>query len=118
MDRDALVDSVWIVESLFDEATDEPRPTVEFGSDGRLGGSTGVNRLIGSWEESADGSVSFGAAATTRMAASEAAMDQERRFLAMLVGPVELEVVGDRLTVSDFDRRQVASLARSADAQG
>jgi heat shock protein HslJ len=90
----------WVVEELGGAATLEPRPQLSFGDDGRVSGSTGVNRLMGRYEVT-DGLLTVADAATTRMAGPPAAMEQEQRLLALLDAPQAFVVSGDRLEVGD-----------------
>lgn len=90
----------WVVEQLGGVATAPPKPQLSFGDDGRVSGSTGVNRLMGRWEVT-DGLLTVADAATTRMAGPPAAMEQEQRLLALLDAPQAFVVSGDRLEVGD-----------------
>ncbi len=40
----------WVVRQVGAEAPGQPLPELSFGDDGRLSGTTGVNRLMGSYE--------------------------------------------------------------------
>ena len=55
------------------------RPSLQFGADGRLSGSAGVNRIIGGYQLG-DGVIDFGQLATTLMAGPPEAMAIERRW--------------------------------------
>jgi len=84
--------------------------TMEFSADGKVAGSAGCNRYMGSFEQ--DGkALSFGpAAATRRMCAGpEGVMEQEQQFLKALetvatarheAGRVELRTADDALAIS------------------
>ena len=61
-------------------------------------GSTGCNRLAGSFALSADG-LRFGPLATTRTACAEHAMQLETAFLAALVRITSYELDGSSLTL-------------------
>jgi heat shock protein HslJ len=90
----------WVVEELGGAATVRPKPQLSFGDDGRVSGSTGVNRLMGRYEVTG-GLLTVADAATTRMAGPPAAMEQEQRLLALLETPQAFVVSGDRLEVGD-----------------
>ncbi|WP_330475169.1 META domain-containing protein [Terrabacter sp. C0L_2] len=90
----------WVVEELGGAATVPPKPQLSFGDDGRVSGSTGVNRLMGRYEVT-DGLLRVADAATTRVAGPPDAMEQEQRLLALLDAPQAFVVSGDRLEVGD-----------------
>lgn len=75
----------WVVESIAGVPTVEPRPMISLGPDGQLAGSTGVNRIVGTYE-ARDETITFSGGGMTRMAGPPQAMEQERRFLAALEG--------------------------------
>ena len=88
----------WVVEHVGGEPVTGHAPVLDLGADGRLGGSTGVNRVVG--EFTVDGPVlRFGAIITTRMAGPPEAMAQEQAWLALLEGDVPYAVDGDRLVL-------------------
>lgn len=90
----------WVVEELAGAAVAAPMPQLSFGDDGRVTGSTGVNRLMGRYEL-ADGTLVVRDAVTTRMAGPPEAMEQEQRLLAVLSEPRTVVVVGERLELGD-----------------
>ncbi|MEM6458326.1 MAG: META domain-containing protein [Planctomycetota bacterium] len=64
-----------------------PVPTLKFSGDGRAVGSTGVNRWFAPYRADAagPGSLTFGSAGVTRMAAASASLaQQELKFLEVL----------------------------------
>ena len=73
----------------------------------RVGGSAGVNRYTGSWDDG------FGPLATTMMAGPPPLMDLERAVLGALDRVGEMESVGNRLTMAgdgvtlDFVRPEI-----------
>ena len=73
---------------------------LEFAADGgRVTGSTGCNRLTGSFTRDA-AMLRFGATATTRMACLDPSLNaQEQRFLAVLRDTERHEIAGDTLTL-------------------
>jgi heat shock protein HslJ len=75
---DPLAGSEWLLET--GDGLETTIPSITFGEDGRVFGTTGVNRFTGGY--AVDGTqIAFDQMATTRMAGSEAAMARERRFL-------------------------------------
>lgn len=88
----------WVVQQVGVESARPPLPEISFGDDGRLSGTTGVNRLMGSYEVG-EAAVTFGPGATTRMAGPPELMAQEQAVTAVLSGEVAYEVDGDRLTL-------------------
>ena len=87
----------------------DPKPQLAFDEDGRVSGTTGVNRVMGRYEV-ADGLLSVADAATTRMAGPPEAMEQEQRLLGLFDAPQAFVVTGDRLEVGDGET--VALLVR------
>ena len=100
MGDDAIAGTSWVVRELGGAPTADPRPRLTFGDDGRLSGTTGVNRLMGTYAVT-EGLLSVGGVATTRMAGPSPAMEQEQRLLALLAEPQTVVVTGDRLEVGD-----------------
>ncbi|HET7799538.1 MAG TPA: META domain-containing protein [Humibacillus xanthopallidus] len=90
----------WTVQELGGEVTAPPKPQLSFGADGRLTGTTGVNRLMGEFEVR-DGLLVVGNAATTRMAGPPEAMAQEQRLLELLGAEQAFVITGDRLEIGD-----------------
>jgi heat shock protein HslJ len=93
-------------------ATTQPI-TMEFTADGQVAGSAGCNRFTGSY--TAEGSnVSFGpAAATKKMCADAAVMEQEASFLKALATVSTMEMEGDRLALRAADGAMAISARRS-----
>lgn len=75
-----------------------PLPQVFFGDDGRLSGTTGVNRLMGSYDVG-ETVMTFGPSATTRMSGPPELMAQEQAVMAVLDGEVPYGLDGGRLTL-------------------
>lgn len=90
--------TTWLVEEIGGTPTIGRKPELDFGDDGRLSGSTGVNRIIGQYEVERD-VIRFGNAGSTRMAGLPEAMEQESRFLAVIRGDVPYSRMGDRLVL-------------------
>lgn len=95
-----LAGTSWVVVEIAGRATSESRPQLTFGDDGRLGGSTGVNRLGGRYAV-ADGVLTVMDAVTTRMAGPAEAMDQEQRLLELLDVPQPLATVEGGLALGE-----------------
>lgn len=72
--------------------------TLDF-ADGKGSGSSGVNRYNGSYTSAADGSLSFGPLASTRMAGPDAAMKLEQAYLTALQQTFGYTADGDTLTL-------------------
>ncbi len=116
--RGGLEDTAWLVEHLGGVATTGREPRLVFGDDGRLSGSTGVNRMLGQYEVE-DGVIRFGALGSTRMAGPPEAMAQERVLLAVLAGEVPFARDGDRLVVvPGTDSAPAGAELRRADDAG
>lgn len=77
--------------------------TLEFGDDGRAGGSGGCNRYGGEYRVD-DGTLAFRELTRTLMAcADEAATEQESRYLRALESATAFEVNGEGLTITCHD---------------
>jgi heat shock protein HslJ len=79
----------WQVSSIDSEVldTDESAPTLILDPDGTVTGSTGVNRIRGTYEL-AESILEIGPLASTRVAGSGEAMEVEHHFLAVLAEPL------------------------------
>ena len=76
--------------------------TLEFGTDGQVAGSGGVNRYNGAYE--VDGaSISIGPLGSTKMAGEPELMEQEAAFLKALESSTQWTVVRGRLELRDAD---------------
>lgn len=74
----------WLAEDIRRGGVIDYLQTVlEIGSDGRVSGTGGCNRMSGQAKFAGD-TIRFGAIASTRMACTPAAMNQERKFFAAL----------------------------------
>jgi heat shock protein HslJ len=96
-ERSSLAGTRWRAELAAPIADVEP-PTIAFGEDWRLTGSTGVNQLFGTYELPGDVIV-FGEISSTRIAGSAAAMLTERDLFAVLAGQQPVSVAGDVLEI-------------------
>jgi heat shock protein HslJ len=77
----------WQVASIDADDLDEPFPALVLDADGTVTGSTGVNRIRGTYEF-VGGMLEIGSLATTRMAGDTDAMEREHHFLAVLAEPL------------------------------
>jgi putative lipoprotein len=105
----------WQVERIGDDPIEIARPpTIRFDADGRFAGSTGVNRMFGSYEI-ADGVLRTSAAGTTMMAGPPEAMAVERRFLDAFGAGGSIELEGDTARIGSGDTqlllRAIADIA-------
>ena len=105
-----LAGTSWVAALVGVGAARPPLPEVSFGDDGRLTGTTGVNRLMGSYRVG-EGVVTFGPGATTRMAGPPELMAQEQAVNAQLTGEVPYALVGDRLTLGSGEQSLVLERA-------
>ena len=88
---------------------------LDFGADGTVSGSTGVNRLHGSYEVRA-GTLHVGQLITTRMAGPPQAMEAETRLLAVLAGPLGIVRAGSALSLlADRDALDLEQSAAATD---
>lgn len=99
MSDNALAGTSWLVQEIGGVVTTPPKPEVSFGDDGRLSGTTGVNRVMGGYEVPDDGTLRFDNAATTRMAGPPEGMAQEQALLALITGDQPFGLSGDRLLI-------------------
>jgi heat shock protein HslJ len=100
MTDDAIAGTSWVVQEVGGVVTTEPKPQLAFGADGRVTGTTGVNRLMGEFEVR-DGLLVVGNAVTTRMAGAPEAMQQEQRLLQVLSAQQAFVITGERLELGD-----------------
>jgi heat shock protein HslJ len=71
----------WLVEAIDGGSVmEDVQPTVKFGKEGRVSGSTGCNLFSGAFTEEND-QIQFGPLASTRRACPPKVMSQERLFL-------------------------------------
>ncbi|TCD06683.1 META domain-containing protein [Erythrobacteraceae bacterium CFH 75059] len=98
--RSALAGADWTVISIDgrDVVSGTP-PTLTFGSDGRVTGTTGCNRFFASYTEGTD-TVTIGQVGGTRMACAAPLMEQERTMLAALPGTHRFAVAAGQLTLT------------------
>lgn len=85
--------------------------------DGRASGKAGCNAYGASWEMSADGHTTFGAAMATKMAclAPAGAMQVEHQVFNALQHAARLHRDGETLVLLDASGKPLAKLARSGE---
>ena len=88
----------WVVVSIEGAPTTEPRPQISLGEDGRLTGTTGVNRIRGTYVAE-NSLVKVEGTGMTRLVGPPEAMEQERRFLRALEGWQAFHVGQGRLEI-------------------
>jgi heat shock protein HslJ len=109
-----VVGREWLLESIGGAEVTVLRPaSLRFGDDGRVTGSTGVNRMFGGYDLT-DGRLSITTPGTTRMAGPPEAMATETAFLLALAGGGKVAVDGDRLTIGDGETRLTFRAAPAA----
>lgn len=116
-DVDGIEEREWVVVRIGDDPVRIPRPpTIRFGDEGRFTGSTGVNRMFGSYAV-VDGILSTSAAGTTRMAGPPESMAVEQRFLTALNAGGPIEVDDSMLRIGSGDDRLTLRLVAAADPE-
>lgn len=114
LDIAGVQDGEWRVTQFnFDVAPAPTAPTMTFGADGRVFGSTSCNRFNG--EYTLDGNaISLGPLAVTKMACEAGLMEQEHRFLEVLNGlnRVSLDSDGRLVMEASKDLTMVAERNR------
>ncbi|MGQ7243280.1 META domain-containing protein [Salinicola sp. V024] len=83
------------------------------GEDGRVSGSTGCNRLMGSYRLEGD-TLTFSRLASTRMACPGDMATLEQAWLAALSETAHYALVGQSLVLQDADDRALAELKANA----
>lgn len=84
--------------------------TIQFGTDGKVAGSSGCNRFTGSYETNGD-QLTFGPLATTRIGCAPDIMAQEQGFLNALAATTTYRIVGTELTLYDASSARTAGFA-------
>ncbi|MEW1954429.1 META domain-containing protein [Terrabacter sp. NPDC080008] len=103
--------NTWVVEAIAGVPTSEPRPSISLGEGGLLTGTTGVNRLVGTYVAEAE-RIKVEGTGMTRMAGPPEAMEQERRLLRALEGWQSLRIGNDRLHIGPAESGLVCVLAQ------
>jgi len=102
-EADGLVGPTWRLVEVDGDRPAGAEATVSFDADGRVFGTSGCNRFTGPYEFGADGALTLGALASTRMACAPPAMALERRVLDVLSTLTGADVAGIRLTLRGAD---------------
>lgn len=101
-----LTGTSWVLESFIVAGQQVPvaaEATATFDADGMFAGSTGCNRITGTWEQDGD-SVSIDVGATTQVACTDQAVaEQEEVILAVLPEVMSAQQVDDTLSLLDAD---------------
>jgi heat shock protein HslJ len=95
----------------FSEEAGRTARFIQFGSDGRVSGSTGCNRFSGAYSQDGD-ALTIGTLATTRRACLPEVMQREQQFLALLGKVHHAEGTYLKLTLKGSDRDVLAELVR------
>jgi heat shock protein HslJ len=104
-DKSELVGS-WTVEFI-----DRSPAFIQFTEDDKVGGNSSCNRFTGSYTFS-ETQLSFGQAASTRMACPQVLMEQEQRFLAALARIAQVQLENGMLELTDADGALVFKASR------
>jgi len=109
-----LAGSSWTLTAFGDgTAVAEQPSTLSFDAEGtRVGGKGGVNRYNGAVTISGQ-AISFGPAASTRMAGPPDLMAQEDTFFRALSDVAAYQIDGDQLTLADADGNALLIFART-----
>ncbi|HEY5980050.1 MAG TPA: META domain-containing protein [Microlunatus sp.] len=86
--------------------------TAEF-ADGRVAGTSGVNRYNAAVTSGTDGSFAIDAPISTKMAGPEDAMAAERSYLQRLQAATSYRVDGDTLVINDADGQPSLTFTRA-----
>ncbi len=112
-DPAATIAGAWRLDAIDGRpALADGEASVEFHADGRVAGSTGLNRFAGSWATE-DGHLVLGPLASTLMAGPPERMEQERRVLEILGRPLVATRDGSALALQGDGR---LDLTRVTDA--
>ena len=100
-----LVGPIWTCVQLGGKKIEiDPEPTVLFGADGRVSGSSGVNRYFGKFLRSENSKLSFSEVSSTRRAGSPEQMAVEVEFLKGLEGTTGFQVTGQGIQLLTGDK--------------
>jgi heat shock protein HslJ len=100
----------WVVASIAGVPTADPKPRLSLSEDGLLTGTTGVNRIVGTYVAENE-LIKVEGTGMTRKAGPPEAMEQERRFLRALEGWQAFHLGGGRLEIGPADGGIVCVLA-------
>ena len=108
-----LVGPTWHLAALGGDRPAGPEATLTFSDDGRVSGTTGCNRVTGTYDLGAGGALSLSPLGTTRMACPPPAVEQERRVLDALARVDRAQVEGGRLVLLDAGATPLAAFTTS-----
>ena len=110
-DKSELIGS-WTVELIDERPVIDRSPAfIQFAEENRVSGNSSCNRFTGSYAFS-ETQLSFGQAATTRMACPPALMEQEQRFLDGLSKVAQVKLKNGMLEMTDTDGALVFKASR------
>lgn len=90
-----------------------PKITMDFGNDGRIGGTAGCNHYFATYTLKAT-AITFGQVGSTLMYCGDpGVMDQENAYLALLGKAASITVDGDRLTLLDGKGSPILTFSRT-----
>ena len=114
-----LTGQVWALTDLEGKAPiQDTGITVQFNTDGSLGGSSGCNQYNGTYTASGS-SLTIQLGGSTMMACAQPVMDQESLYLKAFQGVTAYTVSGDKLTLFGSDNKEIANYkATSQDLAG
>lgn len=102
----------WTVEFIGERPVIDRSPAfIQFTEDDKVAGNSSCNRFSASYTLS-ETQLSFGQAASTRMACPEALMEQEQRFLAALARVAQVQLENGLLELTDADGTLVFKASR------
>lgn len=111
-DPTAIV-GAWRLEAIDGRpAVTDADASIEFHADGRVAGSTGLNRFAGTWAID-EGRLVLGPLASTLMAGPPERMDQERRVLDILGRPLVVVRDGSALALEGDGRLDLTSVTEA-----
>ena len=107
----------WTVEFIGERPVIHRSPAyIQFTEDGRAAGNSSCNRFSASYTLS-ETQLSFGQAASTRMACQEALMEEEQRFLDALARVAQVQLENGILELTDADGTLVLKASRQGNTQ-
>ena len=113
-DKTPLLGQEWVIEDIANAGViDNSHAALEFLPDGRLAGSTGCNRILGSYKSDST-KLSIQPAGTTMMACPPALMNQEQKLLNLLpkVVSYRIESTG-ALKLRTADKKAIVARRRN-----
>lgn len=109
----AKLEGKWRLESFgpADDFAPDPTVTTEMKLEGgQASGKGGVNQFSGPYEAKDDGSLTFGAIVSTKMAGPEPAMTQENKFFEALGKTKRFDFNGEKLVLGSSNNDTLAVL--------